>query len=75
MVTKKHMNGKKSKKMSTHKKMNINKKIKKAKKKMEKEYKKSVRLGVVKPRKESKGIKLTNSCPFKVEFIKDALEY
>ena len=69
------MKGKKSKKMSTHKKMNINKKIKKSKKKMEKDYKKSVRLGVVKPRKESKGIKLTNSCPFKVEFIKDAMEY
>ena len=75
MVTKKHLKGKKSKKMSTHKKMNINRKIKKAKKKMQKEYKKSVKLGNVKPNTEAKGIKITNSCPFKTEFIKHALEY
>jgi hypothetical protein len=75
MVTKKHLKGKKSKKLSTHKKMNINRKIKKAKKKMQKEYKKSVKLGIVKPNAETKGIKITNSCPFKIEFIKQALEY
>lgn len=75
MVTKKHLKGKKSKKMSTHKKMNINRKIKKAKKKMEKEYKKSVRLGVAKVSKSSKGIRIPNSCPFKADFVKQALEY
>ena len=43
MVTKKHLKNNRSKKMSTHKKMNINWKIKKAKKKKEKEYKKALK--------------------------------
>lgn len=75
MVTKKNRKAKKSKKMTTHKKMNINWKIKKAKKKMDKEYKKSVKLGLVKPNNKSQEIKIPNSCSFKSEFIKNAIEY
>lgn len=69
MVTKKLVHRKKDKKLTTAKKMRLTKRIKKAKKKMEKQFKKNKLLGTVPIRRKSKKDNLPNSYPFKAEYL------
>ncbi len=60
---------KKSKRIPTHKKMKLNRKIKKAKKKMARQYKKMKLLNHGLTRKKKKVFKVPNSYPFKKQLL------
>ena len=65
MTTKKIVRSKKSKKVTTHKKMKIARKIKKAKTKMRREVSKMKKLGTIHKRRQKKQLIIPNSFPFK----------
>lgn len=65
MVTKKLVHRKKPKRLTTSKKMKLTKKIKKAKQKMDKQYRKNKELGTIPVRRKIKKDIIPNSCPFK----------
>lgn len=65
MTTKKIVKSKKSKKITTHKKMKIQRKIKKAKTKMRREVGKMKKLGTIHKRRQKKKLVIPNSFPFK----------
>lgn len=69
MVTKKLVHKKKPKRLTTAKKMRLTKKVKKCKKKMEKQYKKNKQLGTIPIRRRSKKDVIPNSVPFKASYI------
>ena len=69
MTTKKICKPNKSKRMPTHKKMKIDKKIRQSKKKMRKEAKKMKKAGIVNKKRSSNELKVPNLYPYKKELL------
>lgn len=74
MVTKRQVKSKKSKRIPTHKKMKLDKKIQKAKKKMRKQFKKNKQMGLQPMRKKEKN-DIPDGFPNKNEFLKNLIEF
>lgn len=74
MVTKWQVKSKRSKRIPTHKKMKLDKKISKAKKKMRKQFKKNKELGNL-PRIKKDKNEIPDSYPNKIEFLKSLIAF
>ena len=69
MSTKKIVKAKKSKRITTHARVNTKKRVKEAKKRVHKEFKKMKKEGVAQPKKRSKELRIPNMHPFKKNML------